>query len=228
MTAKTILLVEDEERTAHLMTLQLKNAGYACLHALDGLEALRLAEDSSPDLILLDLNLPALDGMQVCQTLRQTSAVPIIMVTARVSDDNVIEGLKQGADDYLRKPIKMPELLARIEANLRRAEHQVIQNQLVDIGIFSFDIDQQICYQHGDVIKLTTRQFQLLYFLARHQQQVISREQIIDAVYQGDFDSYDRAIDVQISRIRKLIEANTSQPYHIRSVYGAGYTFHAE
>jgi len=227
MSKKTILLVEDEERTAHLMMLQLRNAGYDCIHATDGIEALQVAEEAKPALILLDLNLPSIDGMKVCQKLRQGSAVPIIMVTARISDQDVVSGLQLGADDYLRKPIKMPELLARIEANLRRAEHQVIQHQRVDIGVFSFDLEQFICYLNGKEIKLSTRQFHILYYLAQHQRQVISREQIIETVYQSDFDSYDRAIDIQISRIRKLIEPAGEQ-HHIQSVYGAGYIFHAD
>ena len=227
MAGNTILLIEDEERTAHLMRLQLENAGYKCLHAIDGLEALQLAEEAQPDLILLDLNLPALDGMRVCQKLRTYSAVPIIMVTARISDNDIVSGLQQGADDYLRKPIKIPELLARIETNLRRVEHRVVQHQKVKLGIFNFNIEHLVCYRNEQKIKLSTRQFQILYYLAQHHGQVLSREQIIDAVYQGDFDSYNRAIDIQISRIRKLIEP-TDEHYHIQSVYGAGYRFRVE
>jgi len=145
------------------------------------------------------------------------------MVTARISDDDAIKGLQLGADDYVRKSIQMPEVIARVETNLRRAGGQLVPESGIRVGHFYFDHKQALCYLKDAPLSLTTKQFQILSFLAQHPRQILTRAQIIEAVFGHDYDSYDRAIDVQMNRIRKVIEPDPGDPRYLVTVYGEGY-----
>ncbi len=223
--AETVLLVEDELRIARWTQMYIERAGYTCLWASNGKEALHLARREHPDLIVLDLMLPEIDGWTVCQRIREESDVPIIMLTAKVAEQDIIKGLKLGADDYVTKPFRPAELVARIEANLRRKNGTIGPVNHLSVGPMTLDLDSRQCDLNGELISLTARQFDLLTFFMRHPRQVLSREQIIDNVFGADFDSYERAIDIHIRRLRTKIEVDPSNPQLIQTVFGAGYRF---
>ena len=224
---QTILVVEDEERIAHWVQTYVENAGYACLVVHNGREAINLARSEAPDLIVLDLMLPEVDGWTVCETVRKESDVPIIMLTARGAEHDIINGLKMGADDYLTKPFSPAELVARIEANLRRTSGNKGDAPLA-AGDLHLDPKTRECHIGGEPVTLTANQFDLLAFFMQHPHQVFSREQLIDNVFGIDYDSYERAIDIHIRRLRTKIEADPSNPKYIQTVFGAGYRFHPE
>lgn len=220
-----ILIVEDETRIAHWTKTYVENAGYECLMADNGRDALYLARHEQPDLIVLDLMIPEMDGWTICKILRQESDVPIIMVTAKITETDIISGLKMGADDYVTKPFSPAELLARIEATLRRAKGRLHANDMLKEGNIELDMAARQCRINGKIVDLTTSQFDLLTFFMQHPNQVLSREQIIDNVFGLDFDSFDRAIDIHIRRLRTRIEPDPSNPRYIQTVFGAGYRF---
>jgi DNA-binding response OmpR family regulator len=222
---KTILLVEDEAKIAHWVQTYVQKAGYACTWVDNGADALLVARDEHPDLVVLDLMLPEIDGWEVCRRLRESSDVPIIMLTARIAGDDIINGLKMGADDYVTKPFNPAELLARIEANLRRAEGRVAGDGHLAAGPLTLDPDGRQCWLEGEAISLTSHQFNLLEFFMRHPNQVFSREQLIEHVFGLDYDGYARAVDVHISRLRGKIERDPADPALIVTVFGAGYKF---
>jgi DNA-binding response OmpR family regulator len=219
-----ILVVEDEERIAHWVQTYVENAGYACVVTHNGREAIDLARSEAPDLIVLDLMLPEVDGWAVCEAVRQESDVPIIMLTARGTEHDIIHGLKIGADDYLTKPFSPAELVARIEANLRRTTGK--SEGPLKIGGLALDPKTRECRVGGELVTLTANQFDLLTFFMQHPNQVFSREQLIDNVFGIDYDSYERAIDIHIRRLRTKIEHDPSNPKVIQTVFGAGYRFH--
>ncbi len=224
MTEK-ILIVEDETRIAHWTKTYVENAGFVCLMTDNGRDALHLARREKPDLIVLDLMIPEIDGWTVCKTLRAESDVPIIMVTAKVTEHDIINGLKLGADDYLTKPFRPAELVARIEATLRRSKGRLQTDHLLRLAEIELDTLARHCRINGSLIELTTSQFDLLAFFMQHPNQVLSRDQIIDHVFGQDFDSFDRAIDIHIRRLRTRIEPDPSNPRYIQTVFGAGYRF---
>jgi two-component system alkaline phosphatase synthesis response regulator PhoP len=223
--AETILLVEDEMRIARWTQTYIEKAGYGCIWASNGKDALHLARCEQPDLIVLDLMLPEVDGWTVCEHLRQESDVPIIMLTAKVAEHDVIHGLKLGADDYVKKPFSPDELIARIEATLRRANGKVsVGNRLV-VGTLTLDLESRECFLRDERISLTNRQFELLRFFMLHPQQVLSREQLIINVFGEEYDSFERAIDIHIRRLRTKIEHDPSNPTLIQTVFGVGYRY---
>jgi DNA-binding response OmpR family regulator len=218
-----ILVVEDETRIAQWVKTYVENAGYICMVTHNGRDAIDLARSESPDLIVLDLMLPEIDGWTVCETIRQESDVPIIMLTARGAEHDVIHGLKIGADDYLTKPFSPAELVARIEANLRRVTGKT--EGPITIGKLSLDPRTRECFVAEEPVTLTANQFDLLAFFMQHPNQVFSREQLIDGVFGIDYDSYERAIDIHIRRLRTKIERDPSNPQYIQTVFGSGYRF---
>jgi DNA-binding response OmpR family regulator len=224
MTEK-ILIVEDETRIAHWIKTYAEREGYTCLLAHDGRSGLELARREQPDLIVLDIMLPELDGWTVCEILRQESDVPIIMLTALITEQDIIRGLKIGADDYITKPFSPAELLARIQANLRRAKGHVLAQGRLTAGGIILDTATHECTVDGKPITLTANQFDLLVFFMQHPRQVFSREQLIEHVFGYDYDSYERAIDIHIRRLRMKIERDPSDPQYIQTVFGAGYRF---
>ena len=221
MTGRTILIVEDEPRIAHWLKIHFERAGFSAEVAGDGRTGLALARSRRPHLIVLDLMLPRLDGMQVCRTLRRESDVPIIMLTAREGHADRISGLDSGADDYIVKPFDPDEVVARAKAVLRRVDDQV--QQVLTCGAITIDLATRQVTVDGRPINLSRAQFALLSAFVRHPNQVLSREQLIALALGDDFDAYDRAIDNHVLRLRKLIGRDGKQP--IQTVYGAGYRF---
>lgn len=221
MAKRTILIVEDEPRIAHWLKTHFERAGFSTEVAGDGRAGLALARSCRPHLVVLDLMLPQLDGMQVCRILRRESAVPIIMLTARENHADRIAGLDVGADDYVVKPFDPDEVVARAKAVLRRADDDV--RQVLRCGAVTIDATTQRATVGERPINLSRAQFALLSAFMRHPNQVLSREQLISLAFDDDFDAYDRAIDNHVLRLRRLIGSEGRQP--IQTVYGSGYRF---
>ena len=230
--SKKILVVEDERNIVDILTFNLIREGYETLEALDGAAGLKLALDEDPDLILLDLMLPKMDGFEVCRTLREQSrATPIIMLTAREEETDKVLGLELGADDYITKPFSMRELLARVKSNIRRtdmlsqAAPRSSANRL-DLGRVQVDTDTMIVYKDGEALDLTQREYELVKTLASSRGQAISRETLMERVW--NYDGYVgdvRAVDVAIRRLREKLEDDPADPKFIITRRGLGYAF---
>jgi len=220
---QTILVVDDEARIVKLVRDYLERAGFAVLVAHDGETALALARIEQPDLIVLDLMLPGMDGLDVCRRLRQMSGVPIIMLTARVEEADRVVGLELGADDYVTKPFSPRELVARVRSTLRRATGQVGPTAIVRAGDVELDTASLTATVGGKPVDLTSTEFQVLATLARQPGRIFSREQLLEAVHGVAFEGYDRSIDSHIKNIRRKIEPDPRQPSYIQTVYGVGY-----
>ena len=221
MKNRTVLIVEDEPRIAHWLKVHFERAGFSAEVAGDGRSGLALARSRRPHLIVLDLMLPRLDGMQVCRVLRRESSVPIIMLTARESHADRVAGLDAGADDYVVKPFDPDEVVARAKAVLRRVDESV--QPVLTCGAITIDDTTRRATVGERPVNLSPAQFALLSAFMRHPNQVLTREQLIALAFDDDFDAYDRAIDNHVLRLRKLIASNGKQP--IRTVYGCGYRF---
>jgi two-component system alkaline phosphatase synthesis response regulator PhoP len=222
MSGRKILVVDDDVKTVELVKLYLNRDGYKVITAYDGVEALRLARESHPDLIVLDLMLPGIDGLEICRTLRAESEVPIIMLTAMTTDQDRLTGLEIGADDYITKPFSPRELAARVRAVLRRLPGERGPEKL-EHGDLTLDFVKHEASLDGKPLDLTPVEFKLLGVLAREPGRVFSRAQIIEKAFGYDFDSFDRTIDVHILNLRRKIEPDPRHPRHIKTVYGAGY-----
>jgi two-component system alkaline phosphatase synthesis response regulator PhoP len=222
MAGKKILVVDDDTKTVELVKLYLNRDGYRVLTAYDGTEALRLARDSHPDLIVLDLMLPGIDGFEVCRTLRKESDVPIIMLTAKTTDQDKLIGLGLGADDYVTKPFSPRELAARVRAVLRRLPGERAPEK-IEHGGLSLDFLKHEAFLDGKSLNLTPVEFKLLGVLAKEPGRVFSRGEIIEKALGYDFDGFDRTIDVHILKLRRKLEPDPRHPRYIKTVYGAGY-----
>lgn len=227
MASKKILVVDDDTKIVELVKLYLEREGYGVATANDGLQALRLARENHPDLIVLDLMLPGMDGLQVCSTLRAESPVPIILLTAKTTEQDRITGLDLGADDYVTKPFSPKELVARIRAVFRRTPDEVLQlgPSEVKSGDLTVNFPHHKAYIGGKSLNLTPVEFKLLGVLVREPNRVFSRAQLIEKVLGYDFDGFDRTIDVHILNLRRKLESDTGNPKYIKTVYGAGYKF---
>jgi two-component system alkaline phosphatase synthesis response regulator PhoP len=224
---KRILIVDDDAKTVDLVKLYLNRDGYKVLTAFNGIDALKLARTSKPDLIVLDLMLPGIDGIELCQTLRQESEVPIIMLTAKTTEEDRLLGLNTGADDYVIKPFSPRELAARVRAVLRRMPEESIMRGAEEIkyGDLVINLPKYETYLNGSPLNLTNIEFKLLGIMAREPGRVFSRAQLIDKVMGYDFEGFDRSIDVHVHNLRKKLENNPDKPKYIKTVYGAGYKF---
>jgi len=220
---KRVLIVEDEVRIAHWVSNYFEREGYEPLVAGDGVAGLKLAQTENLDLIILDVMLPGLNGIEVCRRIRHDSEIPIIMLTAKDSESDRILGLDSGADDYVVKPFSPNELLARARAILRRANG--LTQELLVGGDVKLDIAGRSCTVRGESVDLTETQFLILAALMRGHDQVLSRQQLLDAAGIDAGDVFDRTIDAHIRRLRVLIEEYPTKPRHICTLYGAGYTF---
>jgi two-component system alkaline phosphatase synthesis response regulator PhoP len=222
----TILLVDDEPRIAEIAKDYLQHAGFSVITAGDGRRALELARAQSPSLIVLDLNLPRMDGFDVARTVRRETSVPIIMLTARVDESDRIAGLEIGADDYITKPFSPRELVARVKAVLRRTHVQPQGGGVRRIGDLAIDAERLKVTRAGTPIDLTATEFQLLSALAKQPGRVLTRARLLDAISGGDaVDAFDRAIDTHIKNIRRKLEPDPHEPTYILTVYGVGYKF---
>ena len=223
--AQTILVVDDEARIVKLVRDYLERAGFDVLAARDGETALQLVRLEQPDLIVLDLMLPGVDGLDVCRGLRQESSVPIIMLTARVEEADRVVGLELGADDYVTKPFSPRELVARVRATLRRASGQLGPTTVLRAGDVELDTAALATTVAGKAVDLTPTEFQLLVTLVRQPGRIFSREQLLKAIHGVVFEGYDRSVDSHVKNLRRKIEPNPRQPRYIQTVYGVGYRF---
>lgn len=226
--SEKILIVDDERPIADILAYNLERAGYQVVVAHDGRQALQLVARERPDLIVLDIMLPELDGLAVCREIRQTSQVPILMLTAREEEVDRVVGLELGADDYVTKPFSPRELLARVRAILRRAGAQppsddVRAREPLRAGPLTIDLDAYTVVKDGREILLTPREFELLRFLAAHPGQVFSREALCREVWGYDYFGDARTVDVTVRRLREKVEADPSHPQLIKTRRGVGY-----
>ena len=222
---KTILVVDDEPKIAQLARDYLEHAGFAVVIASDGPAALSAARRRRPDLVVLDLGLPGLDGLDVTRELRRDSAVPIVMLTARDDELDKVLGLELGADDYLTKPFSPRELVARVRAVLRRAERQPDASETIQAGDVVLDIGRMRAEVAGTVVDLTPTEFRLLATLAARPGRIFTRAQLLDALRGIAFESYERAIDSHVKNLRHKIEPDPRRPRYLLTVYGVGYRF---
>jgi two-component system alkaline phosphatase synthesis response regulator PhoP len=218
-----ILVVDDEAKIVKLARDYLERNGFRVDSAGDGATALAAARRDRPDLIVLDLNLPGMDGLDVCRALRRESNVPIIMLTARVEEMDRLIGLELGADDYISKPFSPRELVARVRAVLRRVQSSDAPDLVLRAGDLEIDEAGRQVTRGGAAVELTRIEFNLLAILARHAGQVLSREQLMDRLYGVSHDGYDRSIDAHVKNLRRKLEPDTSEPRYIVTVYGIGY-----
>jgi two-component system, OmpR family, alkaline phosphatase synthesis response regulator PhoP len=222
---KSVLVVEDEQQIAEIARDYLRHAGFAVITAADGVEALTLARERRPDLVVLDLGLPRLDGVEVARRLRSESSIPIIMLTARVEESDRLAGLELGADDYMTKPFSPRELVARVRTVLRRAEFGAGAEAVVRRGDLIIDVARLTVTRDGAPIDLTATELQVLATLARQPGRVFSRAQLLDAVRGSEVESYERAIDAHVKNIRRKLERDPRDPRYVLTVYGIGYKF---
>jgi DNA-binding response OmpR family regulator len=223
-----VLVVEDEENLLFTLQHNLKREGYKVFTATRGDDGLRLAREHHPDLIVLDLMLPGVDGMQVCRTLRRDTTVPIIMLTALGGEGDRVAGLDTGADDYVAKPFGMRELMARVRALLRRSGPRAEPDRgpsLVVCRDLEIDRERREVRKGGKVLRMKPKEFDLLLFFAQHPGRVFSREQILDEVWGYDFYGGPRTVDVHVRWLRQKIEEDPAQPERLKTVRGSGYLF---
>jgi len=239
---KTILIVDDEKMILNLLSCNLTKEGYNVVEAKDGLEAINMAQEKKPDLILLDVMLPKLDGLSVCKRIKNMMNVPILMVTAKDDELDKIVGLELGADDYITKPFSIRELLARVKANLRKAdiissiepkeeeqqeenieETDVKRTNIIKVGVLTLDIDRFEVMVNDKIVDLTLREFEVLKFLASDPGQVITRETLLEKVWGYEYYGDIRTVDVTVRRIREKIEKDTSNPKILITKRGVGY-----
>lgn len=224
--AKTILVVEDEQDIATIIDFNLKRSGFDTLMAYDGPTGLKLALENAPDLILLDVMLPGMDGFEICRRVREKSQVPIIMLTAREEESDKILGLELGADDYVTKPFSNRELIARIKANMRRFSADKVPQEKTDAGVgLSISEEDTAAYKDGKPIDLSVREFDILSYLAAEPGRVVSREELMEKVWGFEYYGDLRAVDVAIRRLREKIEDEPAQPKYIITKRGLGYYF---
>ena len=226
---KTILVVDDEFKIVQIARDYLEHAGFSVLTAGDGKSALSAARSAKPDLVILDLGLPEMDGLDVARALRKDSDVPIIMLTARGEETDKLVGLELGADDYITKPFSPKELVARVRTLLRRldAARANASAEIIRAADLTLDVPRMRATLGAEAreVDLTATEFQLLAVLAREPGRIFTRSQLLDAVHGIAFESYERAIDAHIKNIRRKIEPNPRQPRYILMVYGVGYKF---
>ncbi len=223
----SVLVVDDEPTIAEVVARYLERAGYMSSIALDGISALEQAARRRPDLVVLDLMLPGIDGLEVMRRLREQDRdrIAVILLTAKGEESDRVTGLRLGADDYVVKPFSPAELVARVDAVLRRVDVSPTQEAPIELSDMSIHPASRQVFVRGEEVALTQREFDVLLFLARHPGQVFSRNQLMDAVWQYSFYSDTSTVTVHIRRLRSKIEVDPAQPHHIQTVWGVGYRF---
>jgi two-component system response regulator RegX3 len=230
MGMQTILLVEDEESFIDALTIGLKKEGFRVEVARDGMEALAKFDSVRPDLVLLDVMLPKISGIDVCRQLRKKSQVPIIMVTAKGAEIDTVVGLEVGADDYITKPYRMRELVARMRAVLRRSSDESnnmgdLDGNAMEVGTIALDPDQHRVLVHGQEVTMPLKEFELLHILMANAGRVLPRETLIDRVWGTDYVGDTKTLDVHIKRLRSKVEDDPAVPTRIVTIRGLGYKF---
>jgi len=227
MANKKVLIVDDDAKIVELVKLYLNRDGYGVITAYEGTSALKLARESHPDLIVLDIMLPGIDGLEICRILRQESSVPIVLLTAKTTEQDRINGLDLGADDYVTKPFSPKELAARVRAVFRRtaSDAQEMGPEELKFDRLTINFVEHEAYLDNKSLNLTPVEFKLLGVMLREPNRVFSRGQIIEKVLGYDFDGFDRTIDVHILNLRRKLEPDASHPKYIKTVYGSGYKF---
>ncbi|MGE5221676.1 MAG: response regulator [Omnitrophica WOR_2 bacterium] len=225
---KKILIVDDEPQIVHVVKAYLEKAGYQAVTARDGPTAISTFRHEKPDLLILDLNLPGMDGLDVCRAIRRESDVPILMLTARVEEADRLIGLELGADDYVVKPFSPREVVARVRTILRRASTTPASADVIQVGDLRVDLEQHQVELGGRIIELTPTEFDILVTLARQPKRVLSRLQIMEQAQGSAFEGYERTIDAHIKNIRLKLEPNPKKPAYIHTVFGVGYKLDVE
>ncbi len=226
--SKKILIVDDEKNIVDILKFNLKKEGFETIEAYDGEQGLEMALNQKPDLILLDIMLPKMDGFTVCRKIRQTLSTPILMLTAKEEEVDKVLGLELGADDYITKPFSPRELIARVKANIRRtslADSASGTGNIIKCGSLEIDVDRYEVKNNNGVVELTLREFELVKFLAVQQGQVFSRESLLEKVWGYEYYGDVRTVDVTVRRIREKLEVNPSEPVYIITKRGVGYYF---
>ena len=227
--AKTVLVVDDEKAIVDILEFNLRKEGYETLSAYDGTEGLRMAREANPDLMLLDVMLPGMDGFSVCSALRaEGSDLPIIMITAREEETDKVFGLENGADDYITKPFSMRELLARVKANMRRsaaapAPAESGDENVLTIRALRIDLSRHTVQKDGRELDLTQREYELIRFLAQTPGKIVSRQELMSEVWQYEYFGDLRAVDVAVRRLREKLEDDPANPDYVLTKRGVGY-----
>lgn len=223
---ETVLVVEDDPTLRMGLRATLRSAGFKVLVASTGPEGLEAATSESPDLVLLDVMLPGMNGFEILRALRERSPdLPIIMLTAKGEEQDKVQGLRLGADDYVVKPFGIAELLARVDTNLRRCRLAEAATQVLEVGVGRFDFTSHEAKRDGEPVEFTALEAKLLRYLLRHEGMVLSRQQILDAVWGSDYYGTDRTVDNFVNRLRAKFEPDPKAPRHLVTVRGAGYRF---
>jgi len=224
---KRILVVDDEPKIVEVVKSYLENSGYIVCVAFTGKQALELFEEIKPSLIVLDLMLPDMTGEEICRVVREKSKVPIIMLTAKVEEENIVTGLGIGADDYITKPFSPKQLVARVKAVLRRTEDNVSSRKILTFndGELVIDNENYDVKKNGKSVNLTPNEFKILSTMATYSKKAFTRDELIAMVIGDDFDGYDRIIDTHMKNIRQKIETDSKNPRYILTVHGVGYRF---
>ena len=225
-----ILIVDDEANIVDILKYNLEKEGFTTIAAYDGEKGLDFAINAKPDLVLLDLMLPKMDGFTVCRKIRETSSVPIVILTAKEEEVDKVLGLELGADDYITKPFSQRELMARVKANLRRPNlnDTIINGNTLACGDIIIEIDRYEVKREGEVIELTLREFELVKFLAQHKGQIFSRENLLEKVWGYEYYGDVRTVDVTVRRVREKLEKEPANAQYILTKRGVGYYFSAE
>lgn len=226
-----VLIVEDEAPISDILSFNLKKEGYEVRTAFDGEEGLKKALEKDVDLVLLDVMLPVMDGFEVCKRIRISSSVPVIIVTAKEEEVDKVLGLELGADDYITKPFSMRELIARVKANIRRnsmlptTEDETAGSDILNVRDLTIDSSRYEVKKRGQLLELTVREYELLKYLAQNKDQVFSREQLLEQVWDYEYYGDIRTVDVTVRRLREKLEDNSSDPDYIMTKRGLGYYF---
>ena len=221
--ASRIIVVEDDPEQARLLKLHLESDGHLVFVAKDGLQALDEIRRRGPDLVLLDVMMPRLDGLDVCRVIRRESEVPIIMITARSGEDDVLLGLELGADDYIAKPYRPRELLARVRAMLRRSASDEVLPASLEVGELRVDLERRELFVEGSLVDVTVKKFDLLTTLLTEPGQILTRARLLERAFGFDYQGLDRTVDAHVRNLRRKIGDDPAAPRFIETIYGVGY-----
>ncbi|ABS42235.1 MULTISPECIES: response regulator transcription factor [Clostridium] len=221
---ETILVIDDEVKIIEVIKLYLENEGYTVIQATSGIEALKKQSEFNPDLLILDLMLPDISGENVCERIRKESEVPIIMLTAKSSEDSILNGYSIGSDDYITKPFSPKQLVAKVNAVLKRVKGNQCENLIFNNELIIDIVNKKVEYNNKEII-LTASEYKILFILARNPNKIFSREELMDYISRDNICIYDRIIDTHIKNIRAKLDQDSKNPTYIKTIRGMGYRF---